>query len=118
MTDFRDRDHGAHISRDLLTDLWRVDCPTCGPVAIGQGYRVDVVAIAAQHREAFSVKQNELPESAPEIARDAPDAGRGETATELPGRGHAGRVRTHRLPSERRELDPAPFDGDDPSLGE
>jgi hypothetical protein len=44
MTDFHARDHDVHISRDLLTDLWRGDCPTCGPIAIGQGYRADVVA--------------------------------------------------------------------------
>jgi len=114
MTDFRDRDHDAHISRDLLTDLWRVDCPTCGPVAIGQGYRVDVVAIAAQHRETYGAQPNESAGSAPEVARDAPDTSRAETATDLPGRGPIGRLRTHRRPSERRDLDPDPFDGDAP----
>ena len=108
MTDFRDRDHDAYISRDLLSDLWRVDCPTCGPVAIGQGYRVDVAAMAARHQEAYGLAQGESAGSAREVAQSASDVSRGDIATELPGRVHPDRLRTHRLPREGRDLDPDP----------
>lgn len=78
MTDFHARDHDVRISRDLLTDLWRGDCPTCGPIAIGQVYRADVVATAARHRDTYAVGQSGTVESAPELVQGAPGSSRGQ----------------------------------------
>ncbi len=89
--------HHTYISRERLTDLWRADCPRCGPVVVGQGYRVDASAIAAQHRDAHSL--NAAADGTHERAiRDI--------AAELPGRVHAERLRTHRRPLERRDVAP------------
>jgi len=87
----RVRNHDASVSREQLTDLWRVDCPTCGPVAIGQGYRADAMTIAARHKEAH-----------------AASAGAADQATDLPGRAHVEHSRRHARPHERRDDDPLP----------
>jgi len=91
----RVRNHDASVSREQLTDLWRVDCPTCGPVAIGQGYRADAMTIAARHKEAHAASAG--------AAGAATDQ-----ATDLPGRAHVERSRRHARPHERRDDDPLP----------
>lgn len=71
MTDFHARDHDDHIGRDLLTDLWRGDCPTCGPIAIGRVYRADFVATADRHRDTYAIEQIGAAERAPELVQGA-----------------------------------------------
>ncbi len=94
MNAFRVRNHDATVSREQLTDLWRVDCPTCGPVAIGQGYRADAMTIAARHKEAHAPRTSE--------STAQPEAG-GDVATELHGRAHTEHSRLHQRPHERRD---------------
>jgi len=98
MSAFRDRNHEASVSREQLTDLWRVDCPTCGPVAIGQGYRADAMTIAVRHRKAHAAPPSESTAGA--------ETDRAET--ELQGRPHTERSRLHQRPHERRDHDPSP----------
>ena len=99
MTALQDLVHTATVSRELHGDLWRVDCPTCGPVAVGQGYRDDARLIAVKHREAHARPSNAgLPETEKQQGHD--------DTTDLRGRAHAGRLRTHQLPRERLERDP------------
>ena len=95
MNAFRVRNHDASVSREQLTDLWRVDCPTCGPVAIGQGYRADAMTIAARHKEAHTASA-----SAADAAADQ--------AADLPGHAHVEHSRPHARPHERRDDDPLP----------
>jgi len=94
MTASRCGNHHTYISREQLTDLWRADCPGCGPVAVGQGYRVDVLAMAARHRDAHSFGPSA---HSPHLT---------DTAAELPGRVHTEHPRSHRRPLERRDLAP------------
>jgi len=90
MTAPRVRSHDSSVSREQHTDLWRVDCPTCGPVAIGQGYRADAVAIAARHRQVHPSPPGEAPDRA---------------EREIPGRAQIEHARVHHRASERRDLD-------------
>lgn len=99
MNAFRVRNHDASVSREQLTDLWRVDCPTCGPVAIGQGYRADAATIAARHKEAHAARPSESTGKAEATTDNAAD---------LRGRAHVEHSRPHARPYERRDDDPPP----------
>ena len=113
MTAFRNRDHTAYVSREQHTDLWRVDCPTCGPVAIGQGYRTDAWAIAARHRTAHGLASSGPAASALDVARNPPETIGEEVVAELHGHAHPEHSRTHHLPRERLENDPDDPPGSD-----
>ena len=98
MNAFRIRNHDASVSREQLTDLWRVDCPTCGPVAIGQGYRADAMAIAARHKETHTER----------LRKSSSAAAASPAAADLPGRAQVEHARSHTRPHERRDDQPLP----------